>query len=601
MNNPIKNKKYFSIYKLVKIIIINIIFQFIFFQFCITENIKEINLKCMEIYETILQTPKINELMNILKIEPNATYGTSGFRKESSSGELIPIIHRCTLFSYNHSINNYKVVLNNKELYFCPQSTGIIITASHNPIKDNGIKLISTNGRLLNEKEIEICEEFVNKKINNFFNNEMGILLVFRDTRPSGEELIKEIEKIGKLINYKIINCGIVSTPLAHFIVYEFNKQLKILNNLSDPLNKLTQSIKKKGLKINIPSIENIKEKYFQIMKNFLNFIPSLNNNPNLSLEFDYLKIYYDSANGVSENIINSFNKIINKDFMKLITPSGILNENCGAEYFKYYGLPSNFNFNNKKDELLVSFDGDMDRIIFLKENYIFDGDDLIVNFSEFILNTFNKNKIKANIGIIISDYTNLGCFNFLNKLSLNIKKKSNNLLKINIIRAKTGIANFINEGLKYDLSIYFEPNGHGGIIFSNEFYFPEEINCKDLLIIKESRNIFHPLIGDPLSVLLFSLKIGFFNKKFEKTPSILKNIHLNNKDILNKLNLNIKLFEDLKCICKECKIKENHFIKNRIFIRPSGTEPLIRIFIESECENNIKVISKQIDELLID
>ena len=46
------------------------------------------------------------------------------------------------------------------------QATGIIITASHNPYYDNGIKIVNKGNKLTNEEEVKI-ESFIDNQIIN--------------------------------------------------------------------------------------------------------------------------------------------------------------------------------------------------------------------------------------------------------------------------------------------------------------------------------------------------------------------------------------------------------------------------------------------------
>ncbi|KAF7687105.1 putative phosphoacetylglucosamine mutase [Cucumispora dikerogammari] len=548
----------------------------------------------LSFYETSLQKPDVKKLDELIDLNsPVFTdYGTCGFRMESFSAKLIPVLHRCTLFSYNESVRNHRVSISKKKMFFCPLAVGIIITASHNPISDNGIKIISPDGRLLDRIQIERCQRYVSNEITGFSVAETGILLLFKDTRPSGEKLVNEVKNVSKLINCKTIDCGIVSTPMAHYIVKEFNNELRKLNSLSDIV---PDRMNMAGFKIQLPLIEKIKEKYFKTMKCFL------------GKDLTKTKIYYDSANGVAQCVLDDFFKLYKTPLFEHITPIGTLNLNCGADYLKTHGIPSEYNFLNKPDEILVSFDGDMDRIIFFKEANTFDGDDIIANFSEFILKTLYKNKIQTSVGIIISDYTNLGCVNFLKRIQQQFYRKADNLLKIDVVRAKTGIANFIEQALEYDIAVYFEPNGHGGIMFSERFKSTLHDNKsldENFLLLKKSTEIFKPLIGDPLAVLLFSLKSGGISKKFEKTPSILKNIKIRESEkekLLKMLENNIDRYSTIKCSCEECLTNEinktNDVSQNRIFVRPSGTEPLIRILIEAQCKNHVDITLKVIEE----
>ena len=99
---------------------------------------------------------------------------------------------------------------------------------------------------------------------------------------------------------------------------------------------------------------------------------------------------------------------------------------------------------------------------------------------------------------------------------------------------------------------------------------------------------------GDGLLValeVLFSLRKGnkasnFFNT-FEKTPQILENIEVKDKNIIN----NIKVKNSIKIAEKLMNGQ------GRILVRKSGTEPKIRLMGESE---NIKLLQRCIDIIKI-
>ena len=101
---------------------------------------------------------------------------------------------------------------------------------------------------------------------------------------------------------------------------------------------------------------------------------------------------------------------------------------------------------------------------------------------------------------------------------------------------------------------------------------------------------------GDGLLVALESLfalrkgkKASIFFDKFKKTPQILKNIQVKDKNIINKSEIK----NTIKLATKLIKGQ------GRILIRRSGTESKIRIMVESENRNLllkcVKIISKKI------
>ncbi len=93
---------------------------------------------------------------------------------------------------------------------------------------------------------------------------------------------------------------------------------------------------------------------------------------------------------------------------------------------------------------------------------------------------------------------------------------------------------------------------------------------------------------------LLKSLKEDSFNvdesvKGFNKFPQTLINLSVNNP---NKIILNDKFWSEVTHT--ESKLEE----KGRVLIRPSGTEPLIRIMVESENEKDSQDYANRLADL---
>ena len=346
---------------------------------------------------------------------------------------------------------------------------GIMITASHNPHYDNGLKLFGPDGMKLSDK--------IEKKIENLID--------------------KNIKK-----------------------------------NLSNP-EKLGR----------VKRLESGTKDYLKILKK------------NFSKEFNLrgLRIVIDCANGAGYKAGPELLRSLGAKVISIgINPNGLnINNNCGSTY------PNKIKFAVKKNNahLGISLDGDADRIIMCDEKgNIIDGDQIIA-----ALATRWKNKKMLKGGVVGTLMSNYGLEKFF---------KSE---KIKFIRANVGDRYVKEKMKKNNFNLGGEQSGH---IILGKF----------------------ATTGDGLLValeVLFAIRKGkkasdFFNK-FQKTPQILKNIAVKDKEIIK--NIEVK---------KSIKIAEK-LIKGqgRILVRKSGTESKIRVMAESNnkklLNNCINIISKRI------
>ena len=123
------------------------------------------------------------------KPEFKFTYGTAGFRLKA---DLLPsVMYRMGLLA----------VLRSRALG--SKTIGLMITASHNPVLDNGVKLIDPMGemleadwekyatRLANSDNVAKCLKELTEQtmLTSPEWNDVGNIVVARDTRPSGNDL----------------------------------------------------------------------------------------------------------------------------------------------------------------------------------------------------------------------------------------------------------------------------------------------------------------------------------------------------------------------------------------------------------------------------
>ncbi len=275
-----------------------------------------------------------------------------------------------------------------------------------------------------------------------------------------------------------------------------------------------------------VKRLEDGNEKYIQILKkNFPN---------NFSLKG--MRIVLDCANGAG---YKSAPKILSDLGAKVLSigvkPNGLnINYNCGSTYpeilRKYV--------KKFKADLGISLDGDADRVIMCDEKaQIIDGDQIIATIAK----RWKRKKILKG-GVVGTLMSNYGLENFFSQEKINFK------------RSNVG-DRYVKEMMrKYNYNLGGEQSGH---IILGKFATTGD----GLLVALES---------------LFALRKGKLAsetfKVYKPVPQKLLNIQVKDKNILNSIK------------CKNAIRKANDLIKSkgRLLVRPSGTEPKVRIMCET-------------------
>ena len=207
----------------------------------------------------------------------------------------------------------------------------------------------------------------------------------------------------------------------------------------------------------------------------------------------------------------------------------------------------------NSDYDYAIGFDGDGDRVIFIdKGRDVYNGDKLLYILANF-LNSSGKLK-------------NLELLNQMTNLGVEEKFKQKN-----IQFTRTCDRYIIEELNKRNWFLGGEGSGH--IV-----NFPFHVTGDGILSSLQILNIIN-LTGKSLSEHCSDLKIY---------PQKLRNIKLKNIT-------NFKITDGLEKLIE--KIKQKNDRKIRILIRPSGTEPVLRVLVEGEDDSLFDDILDQIEK----
>lgn len=235
--------------------------------------------------------------------------------------------------------------------------------------------------------------------------------------------------------------------------------------------------------------------------------------------------------------------------------PNGInINDGCGsthieklAEQVKLEGYDFGF-----------AFDGDADRFLAVDNNGdVVDGDRIMFIIAKELL----KNKQLNDNTLVVTVMSNYGLFKALNSVGIN-----SDIVAV-------GDKNVLDSMMKNNFSLGGEQSGH--IINSHYTNFGDGVLTSLMLLAV---------------ICKYDLSVDQLSKEFISYPQLLKNVRVADKEVIMKS-------KELKDIIEGVNLKLNG--DGRVLVRPSGTEPLIRVMVEAKTQELCEMYVDEIIEVI--
>ena len=350
---------------------------------------------------------------------------------------------------------------------------GVMISASHNPYHDNGIKLFGPDGYKLSDD--------IEAHIERMLDGEIDVTLAEQDTLGRAKR------------------------------------------------------------------VDGVHDRYIEFAKRTL---------PR-SMSLSGLRIVVDCANGAGYKVAPLALWELGAEVVTIHDePNGFnINENCGSTH------PENLasKVHEVRADIGIALDGDADRMVIVDETgALVDGDQIMALIAE----SWNQNGRLAGGGVVATVMSNLGLERFLESTGLQLH------------RTKVGDRYVVEHMRAHGLNVGGEQSGH---IVLSDFATTGDglVSALQVLACVKREN-------KPVSEVC---------KKFEPVPQVLKNVRFSGGKPLESAPVKAAI-EDAR----------NQLGKNgRLVIRPSGTEPLIRVMAEADDSNLVAKVVNDIVDVIAD
>jgi phosphoglucosamine mutase len=257
------------------------------------------------------------------------------------------------------------------------------------------------------------------------------------------------------------------------------------------------------------------------------------------NLSLDGLRVVIDCANGAAYRVAPSALWELGADVIAIgVEPDGFnINRDCGST------APDALcrKVREMRADIGISLDGDADRVVIADEQgHLVDGDQLLAVIAE----SWRDDGRLAQPGVVATVMSNLGLERHLQSL------------KLSLVRTPVGDRYVLEHMREHGYNVGGEPSGH---IILSDFTTTGDGFVAALQVLAVIKKLDKP--------------VSLACHRFEPLPQVLKNVRYSSGQPLENSTVRSAIAD------AECRLNGH----GRLVIRPSGTEPVIRVMGEGD------------------
>lgn len=540
--------------------------------------------------------PVVAEVLQLCQqYEPTfrVAYGTAGFRNHHAQLDAIAV--RCGLLMALRARTSPM-----------GRACGVMVTASHNPVDDNGFKLIDASGEMLHAAWEEYATQMANSNSDEVaaivadiatrekvdWDHPSARVLMGRDTRPSSPRLAQLVAQGCAALGVEVIDHGLVTTPQLHWLVRESSIDMQVDTSMY------------------FSAIE-------QSWQSWVEDMPALDQ-----------VLHLDCANGVGGKAAQRLQSIMWPHVNLRLNHRPIddgddgdpkrvhcgLNHMCGSDYVgRYSEIPIGLECH--VGQKMASIDGDADRLVYYyiddsSDLKIVDGDKIMALFIDTLLDDITASGLDLTLGAVQTAYANGAATEYLQNRGVEVQC------------TQTGVKHLHPKAKRYDIGVYFEANGHGTVLFADEalrrihnklalmsdglvYSAIEQRACRRLWAMSQ---ILSQCIGDGLADMMMVEAILLRKKwtiqdwdqhMYTDRASAQLTVRVKDKSVLQTADA------DRVCIAPEGLQDAIDQVVGwtdpcrRAFVRASGTENCVRVYAESRTPAGAQLLARKVAQLV--